>query len=239
MIESGKKSYKIIILGDPAVGKSSIRRRYLGEGFSGAYNMTLGADFAIKRLGDRVLQIWDLAGHRLFRDIREVYYAGAEGVILVFDLTRLETLNNLYTWIDEAFDIRQSKIPFIVVGNKSDLYEEASLSAIRSVVKEFMLDLSSYTFFDRIDYIETSALLGRNVNEVFDNLVGEMDLIYADSFGIEYGNIDQTKPSISTIQHIGVKKEIKYNLPKLPDLSPNRPVKKENNELENDLHREK
>ncbi|MHA2055651.1 MAG: Rab family GTPase [Candidatus Hodarchaeales archaeon] len=186
-----KKSYKVILLGDPAVGKSSIRRRYLGEGFSGSYNMTLGADFAITRIGDRIIQIWDLAGHKLFQNIREVYYTGVEGIILVFDLTRLSSLNNLGYWIDEVMSFHKSKIPFVVVGNKSDLYEDTSLQDMQEIVTEFIQDLSDYTLSDSIKYIETSALLGKNIEQVFDDLITEMDLVYDESLGTE----DSDKPT--------------------------------------------
>ncbi|MHA2090085.1 MAG: hypothetical protein ACW98K_04430, partial [Candidatus Kariarchaeaceae archaeon] len=168
--------------------------------------------------------------------IREVYYAGAEGIVLVFDLTRLETLNNLYKWIDEAMGMSGNKIPFIVVGNKSDLYIPHSLDEIRPVINEFMNDLAGYTFFDKINYIETSALLGINIVEAFDQLVDEMDLIYAERLGIEYQKTGQVEPSEVSDQGQekgSIKGFDKDTLPKLPDVQFDRPSKpKKEQEIE-------
>jgi hypothetical protein len=126
-----------------------------------------------------------------------------------------------------------NKIPFIVVGNKSDLYIPHSLDEIRPVINEFMNDLAGYTFFDKINYIETSALLGINIVEAFDQLVDEMDLIYAERLGIEYQKtgsaeppkiVDQKEPEGS------IEGFDKDTLPKLPDIQfdpPSKPNKKQ------------
>ncbi|MHA2249672.1 MAG: Rab family GTPase [Candidatus Kariarchaeaceae archaeon] len=172
---SARTVFKVILLGDAAVGKTSIRKRYLGEGFKQSYSMTLGADFAIKMIRDDVIQIWDLAGHRFFRTVRDPYYAGANGIILVFDLTRLSSLNNLRIWIEEALRINNKKLPFIIVGNKTDLYDEESLIEVRPVVKELIQDLQAYTPYD-IQYIESSAKLGNNIELIFGNLIDIMKI---------------------------------------------------------------
>ncbi|MHA2253450.1 MAG: ADP-ribosylation factor-like protein, partial [Candidatus Kariarchaeaceae archaeon] len=74
-----RTSFKVVLLGDPSVGKTSIRKRYLGEGFKHTYSMTLGADFAIKRINNTVLQVFDLAGNPFFQTVRELYYHGTQG----------------------------------------------------------------------------------------------------------------------------------------------------------------
>ena len=96
---------KIVLAGDGAVGKTALRERYLGKGFSSNYMMTIGADFALKEATIREksikFQIWDLAGQPRFNSVRELYYRGSHGAMLVFDLTRRESFTNLYLWIDE------------------------------------------------------------------------------------------------------------------------------------------
>ncbi|MCK4896735.1 MAG: GTP-binding protein, partial [Candidatus Heimdallarchaeota archaeon] len=84
------KTYKITLIGDGAVGKTSIRRSYLGETFEGSYSLTLGSDFATKTMnvGDLniCMIIWDLAGQPRFKAVREGFYRGTRGALLVFDL---------------------------------------------------------------------------------------------------------------------------------------------------------
>ena len=92
----GKRSiYKVVLVGEPRVGKTSIRRRYLGKGFSQNYMVTLGADFAIKRIKNSAIQIWDLAGQAVYKHVRDGYYQGAQGIILVFDVIQPETFERL------------------------------------------------------------------------------------------------------------------------------------------------
>ena len=167
------QNYKIILLGDGAVGKTSIRKRYLGEGFEKSYTMTLGADFAIKRVDDTVFQIWDLAGHPFFRNIQDIYFGGANGVILVFDLTRIESLNNLQTWIDQTIKVNQRPLPCVIVGNKSDLYDKESLKEFRPEVNDYIDELAKCMDHE-IDYIESSALLGENIDLIFEKLMTQI-----------------------------------------------------------------
>jgi small GTP-binding protein len=164
------QNYKIILLGDGAVGKTSIRKQYLGEGFEKSYTMTLGADFAIKRVEDTVFQIWDLAGHPFFRNIQDIYFGGAHGVILVFDLTRIASLNNLQAWIDQTIKINEKPLPCVIVGNKFDLFEKESLEAFRPIVNDHLEELSKCIDHE-IEYIESSALLGENIDLIFEKLI--------------------------------------------------------------------
>ena len=98
-------SCKVVLLGEGSVGKTSLRRTYLGEGFRESYSMTIGADFAARRLNlegwDITSNIWDLAGQQRFKKLRETYYRGVSGALLVYDITRPETLEALPQWIEE------------------------------------------------------------------------------------------------------------------------------------------
>ena len=121
-----KRIYKIVLLGDGAVGKTALRHRYLGEAFQQSYSMTIGADFAVKRVnidGDEIVaQIWDLAGRTRFASVREVYYQGATGALLVYDITRSDTFESIPNWITELLENNKHKVvPMVLLGNKSDL----------------------------------------------------------------------------------------------------------------------
>lgn len=164
------KILKILILGDAKVGKTTLRRRYLGEGFDGQYMTTLGMDFAVVECKGCQVQIWDLAGQEGFRKIIRRSYGGASGAILVYDVTNEESLINLANWMEEVQMIKEELIPLMFVGNKIDLREalqehvktEAAFIFVNSLAKKYKID---YRF------IETSALTGQNITSAFEDLV--------------------------------------------------------------------
>ncbi|MHA1347857.1 MAG: Rab family GTPase [Candidatus Heimdallarchaeaceae archaeon] len=121
-----QRIFKISLLGEGAVGKTSLRRIYLGESFKEGYMMTIGADFAVKKMSlnhvEYTLQIWDLAGQQRFSAVREVYYRGTAGALLVFDISRPETYEVLPNWLHELIRNNKNRIvPIVLIGNKADL----------------------------------------------------------------------------------------------------------------------
>lgn len=181
-MSSRRKIYKIVLLGDGAVGKTALRHRYLGEGFKQSYSMTIGADFAVKRVKldneDIVAQIWDLAGQMRFQTVREVYYQGATGALLVFDISRAQTFEAIPQWINELLENNKSRIvPMVLIGNKSDLRDtpegkENSISYENGL--EYAQNLSSWSQFE-VPYIETSAKEGDNVEAAFHTLLRNIE----------------------------------------------------------------
>ena len=163
--------FKIVICGNVRVGKTSIRRRYLGEGFQKNYILTLGADFAVTTYKYAKMQIWDLAGQEGFQFLLKEYYRGANAGIVVFDVTRRETLQNLSYWL-ENFVLTKSgnRVPLLIVGNKIDLRSQNDDSVTTNEAFEFVNELS-YSLNWQFNYIETSALTGENVRTAFENLV--------------------------------------------------------------------
>lgn len=167
---------KIALLGDGAVGKTSLRKSYLGEGFSSEYLLTLGADFAMKTIqmdGKTIkFQIWDLSGQLRFSQVRKGYYAGCYGGILVFDRTRPESLESTMHWLNELWkNSGKGPIPFLILGNKSDLVEgnlkidkKAALWA-----RTFTEETKKLKGFE-VQYIKTSAKNGLNVDAAFNQL---------------------------------------------------------------------
>ncbi|MFX1521859.1 MAG: Rab family GTPase [Promethearchaeota archaeon] len=159
--EDADYSFKIVLLGDPAVGKTSFVKRYVDNMFRMDYIMTIGTDVRVKTVyvDDKKVKlvIWDLAGQPIFHDVRETYCKGAEGAVLVFDLTRQDTLTNLHGWIQTLWNTA-GKLPLAVVGNKADL------KSIREISRERALDLVR---FSGAKYFETSAKTGEHVDNTF------------------------------------------------------------------------
>ena len=168
---------KITLMGDGAVGKTALRERYLGKGFSSKYMMTIGADFALKEteIGGRPLkfQIWDLAGQPRFGAVRSVYYLGCLGGLLLFDVTRPETFQNAEQWVNEYWKHNgKGKIPFVLLGNKVDLRDQFPNSITDEQALEYcerMSEQTAETGFD-VKYMATSAKTGLNVDDAFATL---------------------------------------------------------------------
>ncbi len=166
--------FKLLVLGAPAVGKTSLIRRFTTGKFSETYSKTLGADFLIKFIDypDKnmrvLLQIWDLAGDARFRFIRRDYYQEAQGALLVYDITRPNTY-------DEIKETHQNllnycgKVPCIVIGNKVDLTEDRKLSSD---------DGNKLSTELKFEFYETSAKSAENVEKVFRRI---SDLIIAEN----------------------------------------------------------
>lgn len=162
--------FKIIILGNPRVGKTTLRLRYIGEGFRKEYISTIGADFAIATHGKYTLQIWDLAGQDTFEILTQRFYKGAQGVIIVFDITNRESMNQLSDWIDKFIEIEGALVPLVIFGNKIDLRESTENAILRKEGIDLVQNLSK-KYENDIAYIETSALTGENIDFAFGNLV--------------------------------------------------------------------
>jgi small GTP-binding protein len=164
--------YKICLLGDGGVGKTSLRERFLGKGFQSGYILTIGADFAVQNLPiDGVqykFQIWDLAGQQRFSAVRALYYKGSHGAILVFDQTRIDSLYNLESWKKELYTNVGREIPFVVLGNKSDLPEAIETSEVEKFINKTQSETQDIPF--DVKFLKTSAKSGLNVTEAFELL---------------------------------------------------------------------
>jgi len=153
--------FKLLIIGDSGVGKSSLLLRFADNTFTGSYITTIGVDFKIRTIeadGEKVkLQIWDTAGQERFRTITSTYYRGTHGVIVVYDVTNNETFGNVKRWLHEI-DQNCDLVNRILVGNKND-------DASRKVVSTE----DAQRFADQMDIqlFETSAKDNINVEEMF------------------------------------------------------------------------
>ncbi|MHA2270827.1 MAG: GTP-binding protein [Candidatus Hodarchaeales archaeon] len=173
---------KICLLGDGAVGKTSLKNRFLGGGFDPKYLITIGADFAVRDVeipsGEKYkLQIWDLAGQPRFDAVRTLYYRGSMGALLIFDITNRASLENLENWVKEYWrNSGETSVPMIVIANKKDLRGQLPSSITEEEGKQFIEALSakSSTIGIKFRYLETSAKSGENVEESFIRLASEI-----------------------------------------------------------------
>ncbi|MDH5645140.1 MAG: GTP-binding protein, partial [Candidatus Heimdallarchaeota archaeon] len=168
-------SCKVCLLGDGNVGKTSLRRRYLGEGFKDTYALTIGADFAAKRVNINswkiTCNIWDLAGQSRFKKLRETYYRGVSGVLCVYDISRRDTLEIIPKWIEELLSNNENKlVPMVLIGNKADLKKEQEDFITTEEGIAFAKRMSELYHQDII-HIESSAKTGENVEKAFISLI--------------------------------------------------------------------
>ena len=168
---SAEYRYKIVMLGDGAVGKTAMTTRFTQNFFDSDYKRTIGSDFAIKRLNIEdmdihvTLQVWDLAGQPRFESVRQGFYRGSRGGLLLYDVTRRRTFLNVDNWKEEAFNSLQNEIPLVLVANKVDLKES------RVVTTE---EGEKYAKKNGFIYVESSALTGENVEEAYSTLCMRM-----------------------------------------------------------------
>jgi small GTP-binding protein len=162
----GETIYKIIIVGDPAVGKTSLVTKFATKKFEKKYLPTVGVNIVKHKLQMEIddkelevnLMIWDIAGQPQFYMLHKPYFNGADGMLLVFDVTRSSTFSNIKNWYKTAVKYGLSRIPRILIGNKVDLKEERKI--IRPMATHLAEELNA-TFF------ETSAKSGQNVDKIF------------------------------------------------------------------------
>lgn len=168
-------SIKVGLLGDPAVGKTSLGKRYVDDTFSQEYKTTIGTDIYVKefKLDDMICKcvVWDLSGADAFASLRLKYLKGMDGGLVVFDQTRAISIeNNILPWAFELIEMQIRKnIPLAILGNKSDI------GAIENINEDEMIGKLKDIFgYNTIKYFPTSALTGENVQEAFNWLVNEI-----------------------------------------------------------------
>ena len=161
--------FKILIIGNASVGKTSLLRRYVNGMFDESTIMTVGVDFFTKEIiydnTHCLLQLWDLGGQERFRYLLDNFVMGARGALLLFDLTRMPIIEDILEWVNTA-RLHDMNLPIILIGTKLDLED------LIAVEDEDALNVKNT--FNMIDYIKTSAKTGYNVEEVFEIMVKEL-----------------------------------------------------------------
>eukprot|EP00252_Welwitschia_mirabilis_P001868 TRINITY_DN1183_c0_g1_i1.p1 TRINITY_DN1183_c0_g1~~TRINITY_DN1183_c0_g1_i1.p1 ORF type:complete len:200 (+),score=32.50 TRINITY_DN1183_c0_g1_i1:129-728(+) len=161
--------FKLLLIGDSGVGKSCLLLRFADDSYVESYISTIGVDFKIRTIeldGKAIkLQIWDTAGQERFRTITSSYYRGAHGIIVVYDVTDMESYNNVKQWLSEIDKYGNENVCKLLVGNKSDLSDNRVVA--QQVAKSFADEVG-------IPFIETSAKDASNVEEAFLIMAGEV-----------------------------------------------------------------
>ncbi|MBY9012089.1 MAG: GTP-binding protein [Candidatus Lokiarchaeota archaeon] len=166
----GIYKFKFIIVGDKAVGKSSIVWRFVENKFSLDYRSTLGLNVlshSMNFYGNEVnFLLWDVGAQQYFKRFRKTYYKGAQAAFIVFDVCEKETFSNVKVWYKELEDFLDNKnIPTVLVGNKIDLSDQRTVQYKEGIA--LVDELSKQSTDGDFSYIETSALTGENIGDAF------------------------------------------------------------------------
>jgi small GTP-binding protein len=168
--------YKVLLLGDSSVGKTCFLLRYCDKSFQDVHLSTIGLDYRLKSMTLKnnkniKLQIWDTAGQDRFRAITKNYYKGANGIILIYDVTNMQTYENVKNWISQIKEEANPNVIIYLVGNKIDVPDDQRLVKAedgQKIADEFNLPFN-----------EASAKDGTNVNEIFQELLEQIDEKYS------------------------------------------------------------
>ena len=157
--------FKIVLVGDAEVGKTSLTQRFAYGTFTNGYISTLGVDFIVKSIpiSNSIVKIqaWDTAGQERYSGVRPIYYRGAKGALLVFDITMKQSFVNVEKWFDQIRRYSGMDVPIVLVGNKIDLEDTRVVPAD---------DVQKYSKDQKLPYFETSAKTDVKVSDVFTKL---------------------------------------------------------------------
>ena len=171
------KEYKIILLGDTGVGKTSIFNRYCRDEFENVYNSTVGVDFEVKNVTyknkEYAIQIFDTVGEERFKSIINSYFRMGDGFFVIFDLTNKRSLESVPKWIEAINEYMQNP-RYIILGNKDDLKNDKLKD------NEILEVLNTIENFSNKYYYKVSAKEKQNINNVFDIMINflEKDNLY-------------------------------------------------------------
>ena len=163
------KTFKILTIGESGVGKTCILRRFVENKFLKNHLATIGIDFKTKTLNinnqEIKLKIWDTAGQERFRNITTQYYKGADGIVLIYDVTDDASYEKIRDWMQQILtNTKREDIGLVLLGNKCDMDPRAVSEEQGNQLAEEL----------NVKYFETSALNGHGINEAFEQLTKDI-----------------------------------------------------------------
>ena len=164
--QKGLYNIKIVVIGEHAVGKTSLIKKYMDQVFTEDYKPTIGANIFIKKMvidgNEYNISVWDLAGQEKYEKMRFMYYKGAKGALIVGDLTRKDTFKKIQGfWAPDFYKHESKNAPVLVIANKSDLEPEISDEELEETANNI----------DATLYMKTSAKRGTQVIDAFSTLI--------------------------------------------------------------------
>ncbi|KAJ8448486.1 hypothetical protein Cgig2_012130 [Carnegiea gigantea] len=179
--------FKVVLIGDSAVGKSQLLARFARNEFSVDSKATIGVEFQTKTLvidhKTVKAQIWDTAGQERYRAVTSAYYRGAVGAMLVYDMTKRQSFDHIARWLEELRGHADKNIVIMLIGNKCDL------ASLRAVPVE---DAKEFAERENLFFMETSALDSTNVETAFLTILTEIYRIVSKKSLTANGDLDAT-----------------------------------------------
>lgn len=161
--------FKVVVVGDSGVGKTNLIHRFVKNNFNENTKATVGVEFLSKTFQIKgeifKIEVWDTAGQERYKAITSSYYKGSNGALIVYDITREPSFQNVEKWAKELKEKSSDNVCLIIVGNKNDLKDERQVQSDSALEKAKILN---------VPFMETSALDGNGVKEAFYSLIRQM-----------------------------------------------------------------